>query len=723
MDLFGFPHIYHGTSSTSNAKVRSFTKRKGQSFYFRDDSGCGVTTNKHSKRIHPARFEEILLPVKVKLTVCERRLIYDALESNVLLAVPSDVDTFFVSAVVMANFFRWYPTGKIVYLVGTNLDARRISERFIFHTGLFNTCDICVYGLRKKSDRFSDWLQNRVFFTTAEVLHSSLKENCAKDIKLLVIENAEKAVSGCNPVCELVKKVIFSGAHFRIIAHCKSSMNKLPALQSLVTNLQIGLIRSMKDIICDISYAFSTYRMKRLSVCVTSEMKVVAEQLEEALAKLSIFLFESHILPTSDLNKVLFHSSEYLLRLRSSGCLEYSDVFDGFRCLVESLDLLMYDGLTTFAIDLREKVEKNPNVRSIVDGNRILVDAYTNTNLSSEYKSHKIPDLIKLVEMSVSDINRPDLTIVVLCRNRGSHVNGLFRRKVEEELLERSIKINIMHYDGNQAQHLKTNYITKVGSAHIILFFCTMPLSYLPSTTVVDVLICFDEGLSCLRYTNCFSIHTEGYMYALTTEKWEENVRNTLMDENSRDLIDEKVMKGVRLCTDNDQMIPGSPPKCTEYWIFQATKGYLSPFERASYGKQLFIRQTISPSLCKTNRELLAISMEKALIWQDYPSRHGNYGRSRCTMKLAALLSNGSSNANAVLKRIQERKARKRKAVSRQQRTITEMFLKASSTAVSATSRICDKDFVNRISEAPNMVERQSQMKAIVENLFQCLRI
>ena len=111
---------------------------------------------KNRKSIDPVNFEELppipdsqpvenipgfdidagrtwIYPTNYSVRQYQFDIVKSCLFDNTLVSLPTGLGKTFIAAVVMYNFFRWYPQGKIVFMAPTkvrNLAKKYLSELF-----------------------------------------------------------------------------------------------------------------------------------------------------------------------------------------------------------------------------------------------------------------------------------------------------------------------------------------------------------------------------------------------------------------------------------------------------------------------------------------------------------------------------------------------------------------------------------------------------------------
>lgn len=156
-----------------------------------------------------------------------------ALFQNTLVCLPTGLGKTFIASVVMYNFYRWYPAGKIVFMAPTKpLVSQQIEACYKvmgipqehmaeltgteWHTShdshhcylLFTRVDLLT-GSTVARQRQEVWKSKRVFFLTPQVMVNDLsRDTCpARQVKCVVIDEAHKAL-GNHAYCQVQKWVL-----------------------------------------------------------------------------------------------------------------------------------------------------------------------------------------------------------------------------------------------------------------------------------------------------------------------------------------------------------------------------------------------------------------------------------------------------------------------------------------------------------------------------------
>eukprot|EP00667_Euglena_gracilis_P005603 EG_transcript_5643 len=169
-------------------------------------------------------------------TICET-----ALYHNTLVCLPTGLGKTFIAAVVMLNFWRWFPAGKVVFMAPTRpLVAQQIHACQAV-VGLPPGDLAEITGKMLPAQRTREWVRARVFFATPHVvLRDMVAMRCpVPQVVCIVIDEAHRAV-GQYPYCGVVQLLQQAAPQFRVLALTATPGTSLPAVQAVVANLCIA---------------------------------------------------------------------------------------------------------------------------------------------------------------------------------------------------------------------------------------------------------------------------------------------------------------------------------------------------------------------------------------------------------------------------------------------------------------------------------------------------
>ncbi|NWU98325.1 FANCM protein, partial [Upupa epops] len=157
-----------------------------------------------------------IYPTNLPVRGYQLRMARSALLANTLLSLPTGLGKTFVAAVVMYNFYRWFPLLML---------------------------SLSFPGGTQALSRRELWTEKRVFFLTPQIMVNDLSRGTcpAVEIKCLVIDEAHKAL-GNHAYCQVVRELSKYTHHFRVLALSATPGSDTKAVQQVISNLLIAQI-------------------------------------------------------------------------------------------------------------------------------------------------------------------------------------------------------------------------------------------------------------------------------------------------------------------------------------------------------------------------------------------------------------------------------------------------------------------------------------------------
>ncbi|XP_049526391.1 uncharacterized protein LOC119457781 [Dermacentor silvarum] len=182
-----------------------------------------------------------IYPTNYPVRSYQFNIVQSALFKNTMVILPTGLGKTFIAAVVMYNFYRWYPTGKIVFMAPTRpLVAQQIEACYkIMGIPLEDTLEMT--GTVPAGQRAQGWRERRVFFLTPQVMMNDLLRNALRpqDVKCLVIDEAHKAL-GSYSYCQVVQEIVKYNNQFRILALSATPGTDVKSVRNVLANLMIS---------------------------------------------------------------------------------------------------------------------------------------------------------------------------------------------------------------------------------------------------------------------------------------------------------------------------------------------------------------------------------------------------------------------------------------------------------------------------------------------------
>lgn len=244
-----------------------------------------------------------------QLTIAEK-----ALYHNTLVSLPTGLGKTLVAAVVMYNFYRWFPTGKIVFMAPTKpLVAQQIKAcHEIMGIPLPDTAEL--QGNVPPTMRRVLWNSRRVFFCTPQSLQNDLRQGvcAAEKFVCIVVDEAHRA-TGNYAYCCVVQMIEAKTPFFRILALSATPGAKFDVIQDVVANLRISHIESRSADDPDVK-KYTHARQEEVIVCrLGAQIVEVKTMFLKCFTPIIQRLLRGNIIPFADPEKL---SSWHVLQAR-----------------------------------------------------------------------------------------------------------------------------------------------------------------------------------------------------------------------------------------------------------------------------------------------------------------------------------------------------------------------------------------------------------------------
>nr|GAT47897.1 predicted protein [Mycena chlorophos] len=207
-------------------------------------------------------------------------IVKHCLFDNTIVALPTGLGKTFVAGVVMLNFYRWFPKGKVVFVAPTKPLVAQQIEACHKTCGIPGTDAIELTGENPVAMRGRAWKDKRVFYMTPQTFFNDLaKETCdARDIILVVIDEAHRA-TGDYAYNKVVRYMMAKNPYFRILALTATPGSKPEAVQDLVDNLHISRIEIRDEESLDIRPYVHQKKVERHIITMNEDVNKIKEPL------------------------------------------------------------------------------------------------------------------------------------------------------------------------------------------------------------------------------------------------------------------------------------------------------------------------------------------------------------------------------------------------------------------------------------------------------------
>ena len=148
--------------------------------------------------------DSYVYPINYPLRDYQYNIVKKCLFKNTLVCLPTGLGKTFIAAVVMYNFYRWYPQGKVVFLAPTKPLVAQQIEACYGVMGIAQSHTAEMTGSMVPRERQQRWVDKRVFFLTPQVMQNDLaRGTCpATAVSCVVFDEAHKAL-GNHSYCQV----------------------------------------------------------------------------------------------------------------------------------------------------------------------------------------------------------------------------------------------------------------------------------------------------------------------------------------------------------------------------------------------------------------------------------------------------------------------------------------------------------------------------------------
>ncbi|KAI9224865.1 hypothetical protein BC828DRAFT_353441 [Blastocladiella britannica] len=259
----------------------AFTRIRGIPDSFPRDKLLEAATELHP--FAPDTVTSWVYPTNMSVRDYQFNIVQKALFHNTLVCIPTGMGKTMIAAVVMVNYFRWFPEGKLLFMAPTRPLANQQQTACTKVTGIPEAEQVVFVGTTiSPAEREGLWKSKRVFFATPQTVQHDLKSGIcpASQIVCVVVDEAHRATGNFAYVVA-VRELIQQGGRFRILALSATPGSKPDAVQEVVSNLCINHI----EIRTETSPDLAPFTHKRNIESVTVPMSGLAEEARRRLAE------------------------------------------------------------------------------------------------------------------------------------------------------------------------------------------------------------------------------------------------------------------------------------------------------------------------------------------------------------------------------------------------------------------------------------------------------
>eukprot|EP00977_Amphora_coffeiformis_P009478 scaffold2192_cov170-Amphora_coffeaeformis.AAC.12 len=345
-----------------------------------------------------------------------------ALFHNTLVSLPTGLGKTLIAAVVMYNYYRWFPKGKVIFMAPTlPLVTQQVRACYDI-MGIPEQDTALMTGKTGAEKRREIWQSQRVFFCTPQTVQNDLDTERLDSQKVvcIVLDEAHKA-TGDYAYCKVVQQLEAAGAKFRILGLSATPGSSIKGVQAVVEALRINKVEARTDDDPDVKQYINSRETEEIVVKQASAAKEVERKISEIVAPLLERLRSRGAMGRITGNDSLTH---YTVLLASQTYFKRSDadqslrpVFASAMTFVRMRDSLHISGIGSVrsAVSRIAGERKSTIMGKIAESKpfRELVDLVNKSSFdpmskdqSAEQKAMNNPKLAKLREILVEHFKR-----------------------------------------------------------------------------------------------------------------------------------------------------------------------------------------------------------------------------------------------------------------------------------------------------------------------------
>ncbi|RZC73544.1 hypothetical protein C5167_049023 [Papaver somniferum] len=422
-----------------------------------------------------------------------------ALFSNTLIALPTGLGKTLIAAVVMYNYFRWFPEGKIVFTAPSRPLVMQQIE----------ACHNIV-GIPQCFVKLVQPLLSNFFLSSFPYFFFTLGTCLVKNIVCLVIDEAHRA-TGNYAYCVVVRELMAVPVQFRILALTATPGSKQQAIQNVINNLHISKLEYRNDDHPDVCPHVHDRKLELIEVPMSDDAIEINKLLLEAVQPFVTKLSALGMLYSKDIQTLSPHqllSSREIFRqapplnLPQAKYGELEGYFAVLITLYHVIKLLSSHGVRPAYEMLSEKVQQGSFAR-LLSRNEVI---HKTKLLMQRNLSHGAPNpkLTKMTEILMDHFRKNDpknSRVIIFSNFRGSV------RDIMDSLSNAGESVKATEFIGQSSGKALKGQTQKEQQA-VLQKFRAGGFNVIVATSIgeegldimeVDLVICFDANISPLR--------------------------------------------------------------------------------------------------------------------------------------------------------------------------------------------------------------------------------
>ncbi|TFK23114.1 P-loop containing nucleoside triphosphate hydrolase protein [Coprinopsis marcescibilis] len=229
-----------------------------------------------------------IFPTNRSKRAYQYNIVKNALLENTLVALPTGMGKTFIAGVVMLNYYRWFPEGKIIFLAVTKPLVAQQAIACHETCGIPGPDGIEMTGNVRTALRARYWEEKRVFYMTPQTLQTDLTSGRCnpEEVILLVIDEAHHA-TGNHSYNQVIRYLMSKNPHFRVLALTATPGNAVEKVQDIIDGLHISHIEIRNEESIDLKPYIFEKAVKTHVLQATGDVGIVRDMLVKYIDKIA----------------------------------------------------------------------------------------------------------------------------------------------------------------------------------------------------------------------------------------------------------------------------------------------------------------------------------------------------------------------------------------------------------------------------------------------------
>lgn len=204
---------------------------------------------------------------------------------NTLVCLPTGTGKTFIAGVVILNFYRWFPTGIILFIAHTKALVNQQVETCYKFTLIDRDHVAVLTGETLKKERVDVFKEKRIIFATPQTIQSEIKKKRLDPsrVSLIVIDEAHHA-RGNHSYSVVMRMIGEVTCQFRVVALSATPGRDDKSIQAVIYNLYISNIVYMDENDYDIKRYQNTTDVEVVTVNGNTYISDVLQLLYECIS-------------------------------------------------------------------------------------------------------------------------------------------------------------------------------------------------------------------------------------------------------------------------------------------------------------------------------------------------------------------------------------------------------------------------------------------------------